>query len=161
MRLLHAIIFSACLLLATPVSAQRPALTPAQTAEQEAYKVVEDWAAALDRNNVDEIVSKYADAPVLFFGTKSTILATTKAQVRDYFSHFVAEDRPAVSLCEHKTIEVSSDAVLFAGFYDFVLKGGPVYARYSFLIRKLGGAWLISHHHSAAQPAGAMPCLKS
>lgn len=147
---LYAIVFSACLLLATPN------LVFAQTPEEDAYKVVQDWAKALDDGNVGQIVSKYADAPlVLFFGTKSTILATTK------------EDRPAVSLCEHKTIKVSDDAVLFAGFYDFTLKGGPVYARYSFLMLHfprpdLPGlrGWFIAHHHSAAQPAGAMPCLK-
>src|SRR5262249_5648046 len=111
---------------------------------------------------------KYADPPmVLFFGTKSTILATTKDEITKYFTDFVAKDRPSVALCEHKTIKVSNDAVLFAGFCDFTLKGEQqpvyVYARYSFLMLTLGGAgvWRIAHHHSAAQPPGAMPCPKS
>lgn len=157
MRLRYAIVFSACLLLAAPN------VVSAQTPELDAYKVVESWAKALNSKNVGEIVSKYADPPmVLFFGTKSTKLATTKAEITDYFDHFVKEDQPSVVLCEHKAIKVSAGAVLLAGFYDFTLKAGVVYARYSFLMLKLDDrVWRIAHHHSAAQPMGALPCRVS
>ena len=158
MRSLHAIVISTCLLVAAPSLASAQA---APTREQQAYQVVQDWATALDSHDVNRIVAKYADPPdVLFFGTKATILATTTAEIRNYFVHFV-EEEPAVSLCEHKTIKISDKAFLFAGFYDFNLKTGPVYARYTFLMLNFPGGWRIAHHHSAAQPAGAQPCLRA
>lgn len=157
MRLLHCLVFSACLLMAAPnfVYAQ-------QTPEQQAYQVVENWAKALDSHKVPDIVKTYALSPpnaVLFFGTKSTILATTTKEIKAYFDKLVTEDKPTVSLCEHKSIAVSNDAFLFAGFYDFTLKGQLVPARYTFLIRNLPDGWRIAHHHSAAQPE-PVPCLK-
>ena len=159
MRSLHAIVASTCLLMAVPSLASAQAVP---TPEQAAYNVVQDWAKALDDHDVGRIVAKYADPPdVLFFGTKSTILATTTAEIKDYFVHFVEKDRPAVALCEHKTIRITDRAFLFAGFYDFNLKEGPVYARYTFLVLNTPGGWHIAHHHSAAQPAGAQPCLKA
>lgn len=90
MRLLQCLIFSASLLLVAPN------LVYARAPELDAYRVVENWADALDHKDVNRIVSNYAESPnVLFFGTKSTILATTKAEIKDYFTHFVEAAQPA------------------------------------------------------------------
>lgn len=157
MRLPYAIVFSACLLLATPNLVRAGPV-------DEAYKAVEGWAGAINSNKPDaekvaDIVSHYTpdardarSTEPLFLPTKSPVLVTTKAGIGKYFAHFVEEEKPKVKLCEHEAITVSAGAVLFAGFYQFTLKGVPVPARYSFLVLNKGGRWLIAHHHSSVRP---------
>lgn len=147
MRLLYAIVFSACLLLAAP----NPVLAGP---EEDAYAAVETWAQAINSNDVDKIVALYTPH-ALFLGTLSPTLATDRREIRKYFVSFVKAE-PQVTLGEHAAIKVSSGAVLFAGFYDFTrLEHGrrePLPARYSFLMLKRGGQWLIAHQHSSVRP---------
>jgi hypothetical protein len=170
MRLLHAIVVSACLLpLAAPevVHAQQ---TPAPA--DDAYKAVEGWAEAINHCHfpcvVDGIVKFYAPdrrgpgvTIPLFLATKSPKLATTREEIREYFVKFVEEEKPTVMLCkEHEAITLSDRAVLFAGFYDFTLRGVRTPARYSFLLLKgqnSNDPWLIAHHHSSLRP-GDLGC---
>jgi hypothetical protein len=171
MRLLYAIVFSACLLLAAPNLVSAQTQLPVDEPADEAFAAVKGWADAInsdkdDHQKVDDIVSRYAPEMrsrgyiiPLFLVTKSPKLATTKKEIRDYFEHFVKEEKPTVVLCkEHEPIAVSAIAVLFAGFYDFTLKQVRVPARYSFLMLKLGDRWLIAHHHSSVRPEGDATC---
>lgn len=161
MRLHHRLAFSACLLLAAPNVVYARTQSPAD----DAFAAVKGWAAAINRNNVNDIVSRYAsdvrkaDYTIpLFLGTKSPSLATTKEEVKHYFEDFVKE-KPTVVLCkEHEPIKLSKTAVLFAGFYNFTLNGELTRARYSFLMLKLNGVWRIAHHHSSVRPDGDTKC---
>lgn len=118
MRLVHCFVVSACLLLAAPN------VVYAETPEEDGENAIVNWAKALGDGDVKTIVSYYAKEPnVLFFGTKSTKLAHTQAEIEDYFTHFVNDDHPWVALCNHDTIKVSDDAILFAGLHDFTSVG--------------------------------------
>jgi hypothetical protein len=49
-------------------------------------------------------------------------------------------------------------AYLHTGLYTFELgegdKRAPVLARFSYMWRKVGNDWKITHHHSSVRPAG-------
>ncbi|MBL0144378.1 MAG: nuclear transport factor 2 family protein [Betaproteobacteria bacterium] len=54
---------------------------------------------------------------------------------------------------ERHTIVLGDDAVLVTGFYEFTgSTNGKAWARpsrYTMLVTKRGGEWLIAHHHSS------------
>jgi hypothetical protein len=166
MRLLYAVVFGACLLLAAPN------VVYAGTPEQDAYGAVEKWAEAINDHSVPAIVSLYMPDPdykippldpnVFFLGTKSDVRVKNRDGIVRYFYDLVTKDKPKVEICKQRTsIQVSDAAVLFAGLYVFTLHGdkpGPLLAHYSFLVVKRDAVWRIAHHLSSKWPGTMTAC---
>jgi uncharacterized protein (TIGR02246 family) len=124
---------------------------------EEANAVVDRWAAVFSANDVAAIVSLYApDAVVL--GTVSPTIAQGTEAIRTYFSR-LSGSGSKVAIGERRTIVVNDAAVASAGFYDFttIRDGQPVSnpSRFTFLVIKRDGQWLIAHHHSSFRPKPA------
>jgi uncharacterized protein (TIGR02246 family) len=124
--------------------------------KEDAYRAVEQWAAAFNAHDLDKIVAAYAPN-ALVLGTLSPGLASDASALRAYFKRSV-EAKSEVKLGEHSAVVTSPDAVTFAGFYEFSRPGkdgappkvNP--ARYTFVMVKQSGQWKIIHHHSSPRP---------
>lgn len=123
---------------------------------EEASALVDQWSATYNSNDRNALVKLYAP-DALLFGTNSKIATRGTDGIRDYFVALDNGDRRNTII--DKTVFVLNDsAVVVAGFYDFSRKDPnykPVPARYTMLIVKQGGKWLIEHHHSSPRGAPA------
>jgi len=118
---------------------------------EDADAVVNRWAAAFTANDADAILKLYTpDAIVL--GTISSTIAEGTAPIRDYFN-VLPGSGSSVVIGEHRTMVLSDGAVLVTGFYDFTtIRDGhpaPTPARFTIVVVKRDGEWLIAHHHSS------------
>jgi uncharacterized protein (TIGR02246 family) len=121
---------------------------------EDANAVIDQWAAVFSANDVASLVQLYStDAVVL--GTVSPTIAQGTDAIRGYFSRLPGSGNKVV-IGERRTIVVNDAAVASAGFYDFTIMrdGQPVPnpARFTFLVVKRDGRWLIVHHHSSSRP---------
>jgi uncharacterized protein (TIGR02246 family) len=122
--------------------------------KEDAYKSVEQWAAAFNAHDVEKTVAIFTpDALVL--GTLSPSLATKPDELRKYFGASAAA-KSEVQLGESSAIVLSDAAVEFVGFYEFSRpKDGQIAktpARFTILATKRDGVWKIAHLHSSARP---------
>jgi uncharacterized protein (TIGR02246 family) len=94
-----------------------------------------------------------ADAVLL--GTVSPTIAQGTDAIRAYFSRLPGSGTK-VMLVDRRTIVVNDAVVASAGFYDFttIRDGQPVPnpARFTMILVKQNGRWLIAHHHSSFRP---------
>ena len=127
-----------------------PAAAYAGPAE-DADAAVARWAATFAANDTDALVKLYAPDAVLL-GTISPIIADKPDLVREYFKRRADK----VEIGDHRTLVLGDDAVLVTGFYEFssIREGKPVLtpARFTMIIVKRDGDWLILHHHSSRRP---------
>ncbi len=114
------------------------------------------WVEAFNSRDPQRIVALYAPNAV-FWGTTATAIATTPAQVRDYFKD--AGQRPAtrvtIDSAHERTfgdIAVISGAYTFADVRDGVSTNVRP-ARYTLVFQRIGGGWSIVDHHSSRVPA--------
>lgn len=144
------ILFVVGLLISAPQASRADAAS-------EANALVDRWAATFSANDAEAIVKLYTPDAVLL-GTVSPIIADGAEARRAYFSRLPGSGSKS-SIAERRTIVLNDNAVLVAGFYDFVIMrdGKPVEspARFSMLLVKRGDGWLIAHHHSSARPKPA------
>jgi hypothetical protein len=121
--------------------------TPADT--------LQAWVDAFNSRNPKRIVALYAPTAV-FWGTTATAIATTPAQVWDYFKD--AGQRPATRVTiDSSHPRVFGDTAVISGAYTFadVRDGASTNvrpARYTLVLHKVGDAWLIVDHHSSRIP---------
>ena len=121
---------------------------------EDANAVIDQWAALFSANDAAALVQLYStDAVVL--GTVSPTIAQGTDAVRAYFSRLPGSGNKVV-IGERRTIVINDAAVVSAGFYDFMpMRDGqpvPTPARFTFLVLKRDGRWLIAHHHSSFRP---------
>ena len=121
---------------------------------EEANALLDRWATAFSANDVAAVVSLYAPDAVLL-GTVSPTIAQGTEAIRTYFAR-LSGSGSKVAIGERRTIVVNDAAVTSAGFYDFTIMrdGQPVSnpSRFTFLVIKRDGQWLIAHHHSSFRP---------
>jgi hypothetical protein len=124
---------------------------PKEEAEASVQKFVTSFNAA---NNLDELVGMFSpDAQ--FWGTISPELAVTPDDVRKYFSaNFAARaTAPQVaSVGAHSVIPLSDDIVLIAGRWQVERGGKTIDLRFSSVLNKRNGHWLITQFHSSLSP---------
>jgi uncharacterized protein (TIGR02246 family) len=122
---------------------------------EEANAVVDRWAAVFSANDADAVVKLYASDAILL-GTVSPVIAGDTDAIRAYFSRLPSSGNKVV-IGDRRTIVISDAAVVSAGFYDFTImrEGKPVPgpARFTMVLVKRDGQWLIAHHHSSVRPA--------
>lgn len=132
------------LLLMTPVSAFAGP-------SEDANAAVDRWSAAYNANDPEELVKSYwPDA--LLLGTLSPVMSEGAGAIRTYFGPVKGSgNKNAVG--ERRTIALSDNAVVVAGFYEFTVMqdGKPVAfpARFTMLVTKRDGTWLVAHQHSS------------
>ena len=134
----------------------RPLAPPS---EREVAILFDLWNAALQTGSPELVASLYAPDAVLL-PTVSNRVRTTRAEIVDYFQHFLAL-QPRGRLNSSFIRILSPDLALNAGVYTFdvVRDGKPeqVTARYDFLYKRVNGRWLIADHHSSKMPEPIEP----
>ena len=137
---------------------------PAQSATAEAAPTPEqvkalfaDWNNALATGDAQKVADRYAPNAVLL-PTVSNQVRSTRAEIVDYFEHFLL-NKPSGEILDAHVAVLDADDAIDAGTYRFSLtkdgKPTTVDARYTFVYEKIGGKWLIVNHHSSAMPEQA------
>jgi hypothetical protein len=135
--------------------APAPAASAPSVAGQTPIAAVHAWGEAFNSRDPKRIVARYAPAAVLW-GTTAKAIATTPAQIWDYFKD--AGQRPAIRVTIDSTFpRVIGDVAIVSGAYTFAdVKDGATTnvrpARYTLVFQRVGGAWLIVEHHSSRVP---------
>ena len=124
--------------------------------EQQILPLFDEWNAAIQSGNPDQVVALYATDGILI-PTVSNQIRHNHAEIRDYFAHFLVLE-PVATLDEHHVREFGELAIN-SGIYTFrfanPLEGvNGVTARYTFVYQWRGGRWLIIEHHSSRMPEG-------
>jgi uncharacterized protein (TIGR02246 family) len=118
---------------------------------EDANAVIDRWSAAYSSNDPEAVVKTYRPDAVLL-GTASPIMSEGTDAIRAYFAKLKGTGNKN-TIGERRTLVLSDTAVLVTGFYEFTrLKEGktlPSPARFTMLLIKHDGEWLISHHHSS------------
>lgn len=117
---------------------------------EDASAVVDQWSATYSANDRNALVKLYAP-DALLFGTTEKMPVRGSEGIREYF---VALDKGGRrnTIQEKNVFVLSDDAAVVAGFYDFARKDQdykPRPSRYTMLVVKRDGKWVIQHHHSS------------
>jgi uncharacterized protein (TIGR02246 family) len=123
----------------------------------EAYETVKRWAETFNAGEPDAVAALYApDATI--WGTLGQKLTTKPADIMTYFIE-AARAGLKVKLGEHVSSLISETSAVDAGDYEFArITGGQTAlfpARYSFVLVKQNGVWMIAHQHSSFLPKPA------
>ena len=114
----------------------------------------DQWNAALATGNPQKVADLYAPNAVLL-PTASSKIRVTRAQIIDYFAHFL-KSNPQGRVTEQFITVLGRNNALNTGLYTFTLtKNGvrqKVPARFTFVYERIGGKWLILNHHSSVVP---------
>ncbi|WP_033284850.1 SgcJ/EcaC family oxidoreductase [Streptomyces sp. NRRL F-525] len=116
------------------------------------------WNAALQTGDPKKVADRYAPDAVLL-PTVSNEIRTDRAEIVDYFEHFLP-NKPVAKKVETYINVLDSNSAIDAGAYDITLtdpktgKKRVVEARYTYEYEKRGGKWLIVNHHSSVMPEG-------
>jgi uncharacterized protein (TIGR02246 family) len=118
---------------------------------EEANTAIDRWSAAYSSNDPEAVVKTYRPDAVLL-GTASPVMSEGSDAIRAYFAPLQGTGNKN-TIGERRTLVLSDNAVLVTGFYEFArVKEGqsvPAPARFTMLLIKHDGEWLISHHHSS------------
>jgi uncharacterized protein (TIGR02246 family) len=115
--------------------------------------VIDRWSAAYSANDRDLLVSLYAPDAILL-GTTSPIISQGTEAIRKYFEMLPDSGRRN-AITERNIIVLGDDAVVGTGFYTFsraVENDTPRPSRFTMLMVKRDGQWMIAHHHSSLRP---------
>ncbi|MCZ7659852.1 MAG: SgcJ/EcaC family oxidoreductase [Xanthobacteraceae bacterium] len=120
---------------------------------EDANAALDAFAATYTANDVDKLVQLYAPDAILL-GTNSPIISEGRDAVRAYFTNLkLAGSGNKNVIQDRRTIVVSDEAVVVTGFYEFtrMTDGKPTAgpARFTVLLTRQGGKWLIAHQHSS------------
>ncbi|MGI5501290.1 SgcJ/EcaC family oxidoreductase [Lentzea sp. CA-135723] len=137
--------------------AQTTASTDVAPTPEQVKALFADWNASLATGDAQKVADRYAPNAVLL-PTVSNQVRSTRAEIVDYFEHFLL-GRPSGSILDSHVAVLDADDAIDAGTYRFALtkngKATTVDARYTFVYEKIDGKWLIVNHHSSAMPEQA------
>jgi len=120
----------------------------------EANAVIDAWVDRYSANDRDGVVTLYAPDAVLL-GTTSPVISEGTEQIRTYFNELPGSGR-SNRITERRTLVIGPDAVLGTGFYAFARAAegnAPRPSRFSMLVVRREGRWMILHHHSSPHSA--------
>ena len=149
---------------ASPAAPQQPpAITqplappPALPSQDEIAGLFDQWNAALATGDPEKVADLYAPNAVLL-PTLSNQIRTNRAEIVDYFTHFL-QSKPRGTIDREIITVIDPQTAINTGTYTFTLTqdGQPqnVQARYTFVYQKENGNWLIVNHHSSKMPEPA------
>ena len=119
------------------------------------------WNDALKEKCYEKVAALYSSKELSFLPTVSPKFIQDGESTKQYFVDFLKK-LPEGTITADNVQSYGSDAYLHTGMYTFLTgpedNRQPVQARFSYMWRKIDGAWKIVHHHSSALPgAGAAP----
>jgi uncharacterized protein (TIGR02246 family) len=118
---------------------------------EEANAAVEGWSAAYSGND-PEVIARLYTSDAILMGTVSPIMSEGTAAIVKYFTRTKGSGNTN-KLVERRTIVLGDNAVVVTGFYEFtrMQQGKPVAgpSRFTMLLVRHDGQWLIAHHHSS------------
>lgn len=116
----------------------------------------QSWNDALQNKNQMLVVGMYSDAQLSFLPTVSPKHITRPTDVEKYFEAFMTGNPFGTIIDDDIQIFDNGDSYLHSGMYTFEI--GPdanrqaVEARFSYVWKKEGDDWKITHHHSSVRP---------
>lgn len=117
---------------------------------EDANAVIDQWVAAYSANDREALVKLYAPDAILL-GTTSPVISTGTGDINIYFQELPGSGRKN-TIVERRTIVLDDAAVVGMGFYNFTraAEGNtPRPSRYTMVVVKRDGRWMIAHHHSS------------
>jgi len=117
---------------------------------EDANGVIDQWVAAYSANDRDALVNLYA-ADAILLGTTSPVISQGTDEIRKYFQDLPGSGRKN-TIVERRTIVVDENAVIGTGFYNFARASEgdvPRPSRFTMVMVKRDGRWVIQHHHSS------------
>ena len=107
------------------------------------------WVEKIRGNNANQVADLYHDDGLLL-GTFSDIENYGKKLIFNYFENLLKSkiDVEIITQHEHKT----DTMIVSSGFYNFIVDGKTIKARFSFVFLKNKGSWKILSHHSSELP---------
>ena len=117
---------------------------------EEANAVIDRWSATYSANDRDALVKLYTLDAILL-GTTSPIVSKGTEGLQKYFEALPGSGRKN-AITERYTIVLNAAAVVGAGLYTFsraAENDTPRPSRFTMLVVKRDGKWLIAHHHSS------------
>ncbi|MCC8427385.1 nuclear transport factor 2 family protein [Reyranella aquatilis] len=121
---------------------------------EDADALVDRWAATYSANDSEALVKLYTPDAILL-GTTSPVMSEGTEQIRTYFKDLAGSGRKN-AIVERRTIVLDEKAVVTTGFYNFARASEgdvPRPSRFTMLIVKRDGQWMIRHHHSSPKAA--------
>ena len=119
---------------------------------QENFKT---WNDALIAKDFDKVAALYSSTDLSFLPTASPKFIRDPHSTKEYFMEFLKK-LPEGTITADNVQRFGPDAYLHTGLYTFMTGPAddrrPVEARFSYMWRKVDGAWKIVHHHSSALP---------
>ncbi len=123
--------------------------------KEDANATVDRWSAAYSTND-PEVVAKVYTPDAILLGTVSPVISVGTEAILKYFAPLKGSGNKN-TIKERHTIVLGDDAVLVTGFYEFsgVTDGKPWArpSRFTMLVTKRAGQWLIAHQHSSPRVA--------
>lgn len=116
----------------------------------DAAALVERWSATYSENDRDALARLYAP-DALLLGTTDPQATRGADAIREYFKPLDSGGRRN-AIRERNVIVLGDDAVVVTGFYDFSRKEQnyePRPSRFTFVVVRRDGKWMIAHHHSS------------
>lgn len=117
---------------------------------EDANAVIDNWSATYSANDRDALAGLYAPDAVLL-GTTSPVISEGTEGIRQYFKDLPGSGRKN-TIIERRTIVLSETSVVGTGFYNFARateNNTPRPSRFTFVVVKRDGRWMIAHHHSS------------
>jgi uncharacterized protein (TIGR02246 family) len=119
------------------------------------------WNDSLQTKDPKQVAALYCADGLSFLPTVSPQHIKNTGNTDDYFVEFVKKNPFGTITDDSVQVYGNGDAYLHSGMYTFELgpegARSPVEARFSYVWKKEGGSWKISHHHSSVRPEGAKP----
>jgi hypothetical protein len=144
-------IIVALLLAGCATSAQ---MTATDSATKEILTATDAWRAAYDSRDAKRISAMYGTGAV-FWGTTMKSIATSPAAIDEYFKDAAKRPNARVTFTEQH-VRVYGDVAFNSGAYTFTdtRDGKPIAnpSRYTMIFHRIGGSWVLVHHHSSRLP---------
>jgi uncharacterized protein (TIGR02246 family) len=120
---------------------------------EDANAALDGFSSAYSANDVEAVVALYAPNAILL-GTNSPIITEGQEGIRTYFKSVnLAGSGNKNVIQDRRTIVLNDNAVVVTGFYEFIrMRDGqpvPGPSRFTVLLNKVNGKWLIAHQHSS------------
>ncbi len=113
------------------------------------------WNDALQTKDYEKVAALYSSTDLSFLPTVSPKFIQDGQSAKEYFMEFLKK-LPDGTITADDVQRYGPDAYLHTGLYTFLTGPDedrqPVEARFSYMWRKIDGAWKIVHHHSSAVP---------
>lgn len=124
--------------------------------QEEAFAVLEQWAAAFTASDVDGVINLYTP-DAIFFGTGSTSIVTDPAGIRAYFERALLNDRPRGASIDEYSARVVSDSVVIFSYLDTItgVRDGQQTiskGRVTVVVAKKDSGWKVVQFHRSRLP---------